>query len=159
MLQTSHFLILPKMALNIVLASIFLWPCALPAQENISVREGSYEVFYSAFNTSFLTPKVASSLGIVRGDDRGLLNVSVLEHFPDGSSHPIAAKTITGSSYDLLHRRSLNFQEVVETDARYYLAPFKITNDNEMIIIQVDVTPVTSDKSIAIKLERRFFHN
>ena len=32
-------------------------------------------------------------------------------------------------------------------------------NDNEMIIIQVDVTPVTSDKSIAIKLERRFFHN
>ena len=159
MLQTSCFLIFPKIALRIVLASIFLWPCTLPAQENISVREGSYEVFYSAFNTSFLTPKVASSLGIVRGDDRGLLNVSVLEHFPDGSSHPIAAKTISGSSYDLLHRRSLNFQEVVETDARYYLAPFKITNDNEMIIIQVDVTPVTSDKSIAIKLERRFFHN
>ena len=159
MLQASYFLILPKTALRIVLASIFLWPCTLPAQENISVRDGSYEVFYSAFNTSFLSPEVASSLGIVRGDDRGLLNVSVLEHFPDGSSHPIAAKTISGSSYDLLHRRSLDFQEVVETDARYYLAPFKITNDNEMIIIQVDVTPVTSDQSIAIKLERRFFHN
>ena len=159
MLQASYFLILPKTALRIVLASIFLWPCTLPAQENISVRDGSYEVFYSAFNTSFLSPEVASSLGIVRGDDRGLLNVSVIEHFPDGSSHPIAAKTISGSSYDLLHRRSLDFQEVVETDARYYLAPFKITNDNEMIIIQVDVTPVTSDQSIAIKLERRFFHN
>ena len=159
MLQASYFLILPKTALRIVLASIFLWPCTLPAQENISVRDGSYEVFYSAFNTSFLSPEVASSLGIVRGDDRGLLNVSVIEHFPDGSSHPIAAKTISGSSYDLLHRRSLDFQEVVETDARYYLAPFKITNDNEMIIIQVDVTPVTSDQSIAIRLERRFFHN
>ncbi len=159
MLLANHFSTYLKIALCTILASILLWPCTLTAQENISVREGRYEVFYSAFNTSFLSPKVASSLGIVRGDDRGLLNVSVLEYFPDGSSHPIAAKTISGSSYDLLHRRSLDFQEVVETDARYYLAPFKITNDNEMIIIQVDVTPVTSDQSIAIRLERRFFHN
>ncbi|NNL57262.1 MAG: DUF4426 domain-containing protein [Pseudomonadales bacterium] len=129
------------------------------AQGDISVRQGEFEVFYSAFNTSFLSPEVAAAIPVVRARNRGLLNISVVKHTVDGTQVPVAASNISGESFDLLHRRKLEFQEVIETGARYYLAPFKITNDNELIVFDVQVVPRGSEQAITLKIERRFFHN
>ena len=141
------------------MVGLVLASASVSAQEGIAVREGDYEVLYSAFNTSFLSPQAASAVAVVRARDRGLLNISLLKHYADGSVKSVAASNISGESFDLLHRRKLEFAEIVETGARYYLAPFKISNDNELIVFEVQVTPAEGVPSIAIKFERRFFHN
>jgi len=145
--------------ISALLFALALGSNAAMSQQDISVRQGDYEVFYSAFNTSFLSPEVAAAIDVVRARDRGLLNISIVKHDGDGKSAPVAASSIRGESFDLLHRRTLEFQEVVETGARYYLAPFKITNDNELIVFDVQVVPLGSEQAIALKIERRFFHN
>jgi hypothetical protein len=51
------------------------------------------------------------------------------------------------------------FKEVKEPDAIYYLAKFKISNDNEKIIIEAYVTPEGSDAPIKVKFQHHFYLN
>lgn len=137
---------------------LFFIPVMSAAQDNISVRDGEFEVFYSAFNTSFLKPDVARAAGVVRAPDRGLLNISIVQHGEDGKVNVPAAE-ISGESYNLLHRRKLEFKELIEPGAQYYLAPFKIANDNELIVFDIEVTPEGSERAINFQFRQRFFHN
>lgn len=129
------------------------------AQKDISVRQGSYEVFFSAFNSSFLSPEVARAVDIVRAKNRALLNISIVEHLENGETQAVAAKNIEGNVYDLIYRNTLKFQEIIEPGARYYLAPFKINNDNEMMQVTVLVVPENSNETIEVKFKRHFYLN
>jgi hypothetical protein len=148
-----------KMRLLILLLCGIAATGRLCAQDDISVRSGAYEIFYSAFNTSFLSPEVASAIGAVRAKNRGMVNISIVRHFADGQQQAVAAKTIEGSTFNLLHRETLDFQEVVETNARYYLATFNINNDNELIVIDVAVRPEGEAKPIELSFKRHFYLN
>lgn len=123
---------------------------------DISVKQGDYEVFYSAFNTSFLSPEVASAAGFVRARNRGLVNISIVR-YQDGERIPVEASTIAGQSYDLIYRENLDFKPIAEPGAQYYLAPFKIANDNEFIQFEITVVPEGLEKEIAIKFKRQFY--
>lgn len=146
-----------------VLMMLFTWALHLPmaavAQEDISVIQGSYEVFYSAFNTSFISPEVASAAGIVRGKNKGLINISIVRYDDSGQRFPVKALSIEGESYDLIYRNALDFKEIVEQGARYYLAPFKISSDNEFIKFDVTVEPEGAEKPVELSFKRRFFKN
>lgn len=146
-----------------VMIVFFTWVLQLPlaalAQDDISVIQGSYEVFYSAFNTSFISPEVASAAGIVRGKNKGLVNVSIVRYDNHGQRFPVKALSIEGESYDLIYRNTLVFKEIVEQGARYYLAPFKISSDNEFIKFDVAVEPEGAEKPVELSFKRRFFKN
>ncbi len=99
-------------------------------------RLGDWDVHYVVIRTSFLKPEIAARHGIVRGPDRALLNISVIG--TDGK--PVAA-TVSGRMRNLLEQDSpLDFQEVREGEAVYYLAPVKHT-DREILRFYVDIRP------------------
>ena len=50
---------------------------------------GDYRVYYSAFNSSFVSPEVASAYDIVRGRDRGLINIAVMPAGTIKSGNPV----------------------------------------------------------------------
>ena len=78
---------------------------------------GDYEVHYSVFNPSFLRAEVAERYDIVRGRDKAVVNVSVL----DGDR--TVALSVTGTVKNLLGQlQPLDFREVKEGEAVYYLA-------------------------------------
>ena len=79
---------------------------------------GEYAVHYAVFNASFLRPQIAERYRIVRGLDRALANVSVL----DAAGRAVEV-TVTGSFRNLLGQvEPLRFRTVREGDAIYYLA-------------------------------------
>lgn len=123
-----------------------------------SEKIGEYEIFYSAFNTSFISPEVASAAGITRGKNKGLVNVSIVR-YDEGRRIPVEAESIIGESYDLIYRKALEFKAIVEPGARYYLAPFKISDDNEFIQFHITVLPKGLDQAIDITFKRRFFQD
>ncbi|MWJ27811.1 DUF4426 domain-containing protein [Halomonas sp. ZH2S] len=93
---------------------------------------GDYEIHYSAVNTSFLTPEVAQANNIQRSQGIALLNVSVLETQPDGSSRPVSA-SVQGSVSGLTDTpRNLAFRTVHDGDSTYQLATFRIQEDEPM---------------------------
>ena len=93
-----------------------------------------WQIHYIALNTTFLTPKIATAYGIVRGPDRGLVNISILEN---GQS---VARPIEGSFRNLLGQTTaLRFEEVREGDAIYYLATYRF-QDRETLRFELAVT-------------------
>ena len=81
---------------------------------------GDWRVHYIAVGASFLPPEVAERHGIVRGDNKAIVNISAID--PDGRSGAIG---IAGSVTNLLGQKvTLRFREVRDGAAIYYIAPF-----------------------------------
>lgn len=91
-----------------------------------------YEVVYNAFNSSFISPEVADTYNIIRGKDRGLVNIAILKAGADASAGGKPA-LVTGYVSNILgQRQQLVFVEVNEGTATYYLAPFRFQNEDFM---------------------------
>jgi hypothetical protein len=99
-------------------------------------RLGAWEVHHQVVATTFLKPDIADHYGVVRARDRTLLNIAVLGS--DGTPVPVS---ISGTLRNLLDQsQPLEFREVREGTAIYYLAEFRHT-DRETLRFAVDLVP------------------
>jgi hypothetical protein len=95
-----------------------------------------YTVHFTVFPSSFLTAGVAKAYQLTRGKDRALLNLSITNNHSQGLG--IAAK-LTGTARNLMQQQyQLEFIEIREQDAVYYLAPFRFINE-EIMYFDVDI--------------------
>lgn len=96
---------------------------------------GDYEVHYIILPTTDLNASVANKYNLPRAKDRGLVNVSVL----DKAAKPVRVD-IDGRSENLLgQRQKLEFSEVVEGEAIYYLAILRHA-DEEFHRVAIDIS-------------------
>ena len=110
-----------------------LVPGALHAEQKQML--GPYEAHYVVVQSTFLQEDVAAKYGIVRGQGRALMNLSFL----DESLRPVAV-SLSGVSRNLLGQEvPLEFREVREGPAIYYLAEVRHT-DRETLRFRVQVT-------------------
>jgi hypothetical protein len=116
---------------------------------------GRYEVLYSVFAADFLQPPIAQAYGIVRAADRAVLNITVRRRLDAGGDEAIAA-VVSGTRGDLVHTRALEFREVSEPGARYYLADFPIRND-ETQYFTVRIVPVGEAAALELRFDKRMF--
>ncbi|MGF1909105.1 DUF4426 domain-containing protein [Vibrio kasasachensis] len=112
------------------------------------------EVHYSAFNSTFLTPQVASSYKLKRSGYSAILNISLLDRSQAGK--PAISGKVTGSTKNLIGQiRDLTFREVKEGDAIYYLAEFTISNE-ENIHFNIDIDAGNQGKG-TLKFTQKFY--
>jgi hypothetical protein len=92
------------------------------------------QVHYMVVNTLFLRPEIAAHYGIVRGRDRAIVNVSVLDE--DGTSLPAQ---VSGTTINLLSQEApLEFTVYSEDPAIYYIAPLRYT-DQDVLRFRISV--------------------
>lgn len=99
-----------------------------PSYAEQSKPAGAYNVHYVAFASTFLSPEMARKYNVVRGRNRALINISVL----DETGSPVRAKlngTVKNLPGQILR---LNFEEVIEGDAVYYLAQTRFSDQELM---------------------------
>ena len=90
-------------------------------------RVGDADVHYVVVPSMFLSAEIADQYELVRGKDRAFVNISVLRN-----DAPVTAD-VTGSYRNLLSQiTALEFREVTEGDAVYYLAPLR-HDDGELL--------------------------
>lgn len=115
----------------------------------------NYDVHYSVFNSTFISPKVAAAYGIVRGKNRGLVNISIREQLKSGED--VAKRAIvTGSSSDLIHRIELNFTEIIEKGAIYYIAEFTF-DDKDLRHFDIKVQPNPNISPYQLKFSKALY--
>jgi hypothetical protein len=89
---------------------------------------GSMDVHYMAIGSTFFTPEIAKVYGITRSRYNGLINISVLDNTKAGN--PAKTVSITGKAKNNLGQfKTIEFTEVKEGDAIYYLAQIKYSNE------------------------------
>ncbi|WP_117233770.1 DUF4426 domain-containing protein [Vibrio maerlii] len=95
------------------------------------------EVHYSTFNSTFLTPQVARSYKLKRNGYSAVINISVLDNYQAGK--PAITADISGSAKNLLGQsRELQFREITEGSAIYYIAEFPVS-DEENLTFDIEV--------------------
>jgi len=115
---------------------------------------GPYELHYSVVNTTFLEPQVAATYGIVRGDNRAILTLAVTEQ--GAAPGETRNMLLQGRTWDLIQNQELDFLEVREGKAVYYIADFKFINE-EWRFFEVDFRPEDADKTYRFKFKHQLY--
>lgn len=89
---------------------------------------GQWQIHYIAFNASMLSPAIAERYGIVRGRNKGLVNISAV-----GASGGGEQVGVRGLFRNLLDQSTtLDFREIKDGESVYYLAAFDFQNAEEL---------------------------
>jgi hypothetical protein len=92
---------------------------------------GSMNVHFMAIGSTFFTPEIAKAYGITRSRYNGLVNISVLDNTQAGK--PAKTVSISGQAKNNLGQfKDLEFTEVKEGDAIYYLAQVSYTDEETL---------------------------
>lgn len=109
------------------------------AQSNTYEEFGNYRVFYSVFNSTFLTPEIAELHGFSRASNRALVNIALIHSTEEGDSLGLPARVEGAAQNLIMQSKPLNFVEVRDGDAVYYLASFSFNNEEPLhFTINVD---------------------
>jgi hypothetical protein len=141
---------------NIIAAmSLLLFSVVTHAQESFEYIYPPYEIYYSVFNSTFVTPDVAKAYQLTRGKNIAMINVSVRKNIDSGKNIERRA-VVNGTKSDLIHKLPLEFIEIEEKGAVYYLASFKF-NHRETLSFNIDVQPDRNRAPINIKFSKALY--
>ena len=119
---------------------------------------GDYTVYYQAVNSTFINAEIAKQYGIVRGDRRAFLNISISKRDDSGSMHAVTANVCGGKRNLLGQVGNIAFREIREENAIYYIGEFDFSNA-EIIRFAITVQPEGSNQSEEVRWETRLYSN
>ena len=109
---------------GVVLAGPLLLLALCVAHAEQFKRFGDWRVHYIAFNASVLSAEIAERYEIVRGSNKGLVNITAIG--PSGRGEKVSVK---GRFKNLLDQTTkLDFREIDDKGTVYYLASFDFEN-------------------------------
>ncbi len=143
-----------KLIKVIFLSAITLF--SLNSYAENSKEFGDYVVHYNAFRSDTISPEVAKQYGLARANNRVLINIALLKKVLNTTGKPTAAK-VTGHASNLTGQlKQLEFKEITEGNAIYYLAETKIS-DGEFLKFDLKVIPEGETRAARLQFDKRFF--
>ncbi len=113
------------------------------AQENTSYELDNHIIYYNVFNSTMIPPDIARVHNLVRAKDQVYVNVALVKK-TGGNGIPAI---ISGYHRNLMQQKfELEFIEIKEPEATYYLAPIRFINEE---ILHIDITVKSLDKTDA----------
>ena len=126
---------------------------AAPKGSQGEVKYKNHSIAYSVFDSTFLNAKTLSSLGLISGDDYGIVNIVAIK------DNKTIAIDILGAYSNLLQQKwPLDFVKVVEGDSIYYLANFKFDH-LELLHFTVHSKPTFERYSKTTKFSHQLHKN
>ncbi|MBL6695705.1 MAG: DUF4426 domain-containing protein [Luminiphilus sp.] len=139
---------------RLVLFAAYFALMAGTATAQQSERFDRFELHRSVVYTTFLTPEIAAEYGIARGKYKAILTLSVRDvEAGETAGRPM---TITGQTWDLMRGDPLEFKEIREGPATYYIADFEFI-DREWRFFEFDFLPEGSDTSYHHKFKTQLW--
>ena len=117
---------------------------------------GDYVIHYNAFRSDTISPDVAKQYGLTRASNRILINIAVLKKVLNTTGKPTSSK-VTGHASNLTGQlKNLEFKEITEGNAIYYLASTKIS-DGEFLKFDIKIMPDGETRAARLRFDKRFF--
>ena len=117
---------------------------------------GNYVVHYNAFRSDTLSPEIAKAYELTRRNNRIIINITVLKKVMGTTGKPVPA-TISGNASNLTGQlKTLEFREIKEDTAIYYIAELKVS-DGEFLKFKVNITPEGEEGPARLQFSKRFF--
>ena len=120
-----------------------------------SKQFGDYVIHYNAFRSDTLTPEIAKAYSLTRRNNRMVVNITVQKKDGD-ASRPVKAK-VSGFASNLTGQiKELQFKEVHDGEAIYYLAQTQVSN-HETLKFDITATPAGESLVAKVKFKQKFY--
>lgn len=117
---------------------------------------GDYVIHYNVFRSDTLEPEVAKAYNLQRRNNRVIINIAVLKKIMNTTGKPTAA-VVSGHASNLTGQlKKLEFREIREGNAIYYLAELKFS-DGEFLKFELKIKPEGEKTAARLKFDKRFF--
>ncbi len=117
---------------------------------------GDYVVHYNAFRSDVLSSEIAKAYELTRRNNRIIVNITVLKKVMGTPGKPVSA-TISGNASNLTGQlKNLEFREIKEDTAIYYIAELKVS-DGEFLKFKLNITPEGEEGPARMEFSKRFF--
>ena len=139
-----------------MLFSILLAPAVASAGVEETTREtDTHIIHFNVFNSSFLTPEIAKQYGLKRSNYHAMLNLAVHEKgSPEDKPIPVLLQgTVTNI---VQQQRSLEFKEIQEGSAIYYLSDFRISDD-DLLTFDIKIRTNADSPGYDLRFKRRVY--
>jgi len=117
---------------------------------------GAYTVHYNVFNSKDVPSEVANIYKLTRSRDIALVNISLTKTENDATTLGLPAKVSVKAVNLMQQSKPLEFKEIKEPDATYYIASLRHTNEED-IRFEVSVLPEGEDKPLTVNFTRKLF--
>ena len=139
---------------SFIITTLFFISTSVLAEN--SEQFGDYVIHYNAFRSDTLEPEIAKSYNLTRRNNRAIVNIAILKKVMNTTGKPVAAE-VTGHASNLTGQlKKLEFREITEGNAIYYLAETKIS-DGEFLKFELKITPEGEQQPARLKFDKRFF--
>jgi len=104
--------------------------------------------------TTFLSPAAAAEYGISRGDRKAILTLSVRDaEAGETAGRPMQ---LSGRTWDFIHSQDLEFREIRDGPATYYIADFTFI-DREWRFFEFEFKPEGAERSYSYKFKTQLW--
>ena len=126
-----------------------------PVWAERAVRFDDYTVHYNVLTTDIIDAEVARAYGIVRSNERAMINVSVLKaNDTDMSAQKALIKVVASNLNSQL--RQIPIRQLDDGDAIYYVGEFPV-NHLETLTFDVAVTPSGETQTHTFNFSEQFY--
>ncbi len=126
-----------------------------PAFAENSKAFGNYVVHYNAFRSDILTPEIAKAYSLTRRNNRMVVNITVQKKDGDASK-PVKANVEGFASNLSGQTKTLEFKEIHDGEAIYYLAQAQVSN-RETLKFDIKASPDGESLTAQVNFTQQFF--
>ncbi len=144
-----------KRVLSLV-AGVALTGMTLFAAAENATRVPGYTIHHNAMTTDTLSPQMAKAYNIRPSKNRGMLTVSVIKESEGTTGTSVKAQITAFASNLTGQSRIIDLREVMDAGAVYYLADFRVTNQ-ETMDFKLEVQPEGESASYPAILRQQFY--
>lgn len=118
---------------------------------------GGYVVHVNAMNSDSLTPEIASSYGITRSENTGLINLVVLRKVENpGTDMPVRADVQLSAANLTGQIKNVELQQIQDDVSIYYIGSVAVEN-RETINFDFDIRPAETDRTLKVRFSHEFY--
>jgi len=116
---------------------------------------GNYVIHYNAFRSDTLTPEIAKAYSLTRRNNRMVVNITVQKK--DGDATKPVKASVSGFASNLTGQiKDLQFKEIHDGEAIYYLAQSQVSN-HETLKFDIKATPAGETLVAKFKFKQKFY--
>jgi len=134
---------------------IFLGLFSANVNAENSKQFGEYIIHYNSFRSDTLTPEIAKAYSLTRRNNRMVVNITVQKK-SGNTTIPVKAK-VSGFASNLTGQtKNLEFKEILDGKAIYYLAQSQVSN-HETLKFDIKATPEGETLVATVKFNQKFY--
>ena len=119
---------------------------------------GQYQVNWSVYPSTFLTPEVAKANNLQRSKSIGVVNISIMTDNEHGEPSPVGGQVEGQVANDIQQIKFLAFRRIQEGDSVYFIAQYQYPSGG-LMTFNITARPTGHPQDLKVRFAHTLFND